>query len=78
MLHARVFEQADVADRWLHDLRRTMGSWQAGTDANLSVTGRSLNHKSTATTGDLCSPMAHAGQEFDGNGSEFDASGGWS
>lgn len=27
-----------------------MGSWQAGTGANLSVIGRSLNHKLTATT----------------------------
>lgn len=27
-----------------------MGSWQAGTGASLSVIGRSLNHKSTATT----------------------------
>ena len=40
-----ILDKADIAD-----LRRTTGSWQAGTGANLSVIGRSLNHKSTATT----------------------------
>ncbi|WP_175771962.1 tyrosine-type recombinase/integrase [Paraburkholderia phenazinium] len=45
-----ILDKADIADLRLHDLRRTMGSWQAGTGANLSVIGRSLNHKSTATT----------------------------
>ena len=45
-----VLTQAGIKDLRLHDLRRTMGSWQAGTGANLSVIGRSLNHKSTATT----------------------------
>jgi hypothetical protein len=50
MVHARVIEQPDAADRRLHDLRRTMGSWQAETGANLSVIGRSLNRKSTQTT----------------------------
>jgi hypothetical protein len=41
---------AGIKDLRLHDLRRTMGSWQAGTGANLSVIGRSLNHKLTPTT----------------------------
>lgn len=50
MLHARVFERDNADDRWLHNLRRRMGSWQAGFVANLSVIGRSLNHKSTQTT----------------------------
>jgi len=45
-----VRDAAGIADLRLHDLRRTMGSWQAGTGANLSVIGRSLNHKSTQTT----------------------------
>lgn len=45
-----ILDKAGIADLRLHDLRRTMGSWQAGTGANLSVIGRSLNHKSTATT----------------------------
>lgn len=34
----------------LHDLRRTLGSWQAKTGASLVVIGKSLNHKSTSTT----------------------------
>jgi len=42
--------RAGIKDLRLHDLRRTMGSRQAGTGANLSVIGRSLNHTSTATT----------------------------
>jgi integrase len=34
----------------LHDLRRTLGSWQARTGASLSIIGKSLNHKSHAAT----------------------------
>ena len=34
----------------LHDLRRTLGSWQAMTGASLTVIGQSLNHKSQAAT----------------------------
>ncbi|WP_186165070.1 tyrosine-type recombinase/integrase [Burkholderia gladioli] len=45
-----ILDSAGIVDLRLHDLRRTMGSWQAGTGANLSVIGRSLNHKSTQTT----------------------------
>lgn len=33
-----------------HDLRRTLGSWQARTGASLAIIGKSLNHKSTQTT----------------------------
>lgn len=34
----------------LHDLRRTLGSWQAKTGASLTIIGKSLNHKSQAAT----------------------------
>lgn len=34
----------------MHDLRRTMGSWQACTGASLPIIGRSLNHKSPQST----------------------------
>jgi integrase len=34
----------------LHDLRRTLGSWQAKTGASLAIIGKSLNHKSTQAT----------------------------
>ena len=40
----------DVRGTWLHDLRRSMGSWQANTGASLSVIGKSLNHKNVNTT----------------------------
>jgi len=40
----------DVRGTWLHDLRRSMGSWQANTGASLSVIGKSLNHKNINTT----------------------------
>ena len=46
----RLLAQAKIADLRLHDLRRTMGSWQAKTGASLVVIGKSLNHKSTQTT----------------------------
>ena len=34
----------------LHDLRRTLGSWQAKTGASLAIIGKSLNHQSPQTT----------------------------
>ncbi|TVT61107.1 MAG: tyrosine-type recombinase/integrase [Azoarcus sp. PHD] len=34
----------------LHDLRRTLGSWQARTGASMAIIGKSLNHKSQAAT----------------------------
>ena len=49
----RVLARAGIDDArgtWLHDLRRSMGSWQANTGASLSVIGKSLNHKNINTT----------------------------
>ncbi|HRB21977.1 MAG TPA: tyrosine-type recombinase/integrase, partial [Nitrosomonas sp.] len=37
-------------DLRLHDLRRTLGSWQAKTGASLAIIGKSLNHKNQNTT----------------------------
>ena len=34
----------------LHDLRRTLGSWQAKTGASLAIIGKSLNHQSQQAT----------------------------
>ena len=34
----------------LHDLRRTLGSWQAKTGASLAIIGKSLNHQSPQAT----------------------------
>ena len=34
----------------IHDLRRTLGSWQAKTGASLAIIGKSLNHKNQNTT----------------------------
>jgi len=54
---ARVMERAgiphgrDVENGMvLHDLRRTLGSWQARTGASLAIIGKSLNHKSQQAT----------------------------
>ena len=38
------------ADLRIHDLRRTLGSWQAATGASLPIIGKSLGHKSLAAT----------------------------
>lgn len=46
----RILERAGITNLRIHDLRRTMGSWQAKTGASLSVIGKSLNHKSVQTT----------------------------
>jgi Phage integrase family. len=37
-------------DLRIHDLRRTLGSWQAMNGYSLSIIGKSLGHKSLAAT----------------------------
>lgn len=46
----RILERAGISDLRIHDLRRTMGSWQAATGASLSLIGKSLGHRNVATT----------------------------
>lgn len=46
----RVLGRAGIANLRIHDLRRTLGSWQAKTGASLVIVGKSLNHKSPSTT----------------------------
>lgn len=43
-------EDASMADLRIHDLRRTLGSWQARTGASLPIIGKSLNHKTHQAT----------------------------
>jgi len=45
-----ILSRAGLHDLHLHDLRRTLGSWQAACGASLSIIGRSLGHKNVATT----------------------------
>ena len=47
---AGILKRAGLADLHIHDLRRTLGSWQAAAGASLSIIGRSLGHKNIATT----------------------------
>ena len=46
----RILTHAAIADLRIHDLRRTLGSWQAKTGASLAIIGKSLNHKNQNTT----------------------------
>jgi integrase len=46
----RVLARAGIEDLRIHDLRRTLGSWQAKTGASLAIIGKSLNHKNQNTT----------------------------
>lgn len=46
----RILERADIKDLRIHDLRRSLGSWQAATGANLSIIGKALAHKNISTT----------------------------
>jgi integrase len=46
----RILAAAGLHDLRLHDLRRTLGSWQAATGASLPIIGKSLGHKSTQAT----------------------------
>ena len=43
--------QHEVCNLRIHDLRRTLGSWQARAGASLTIIGKSLNHKSIKATG---------------------------
>lgn len=47
---AKILADAKLTNLRLHDLRRSLGSWQAMTGASLSVIGKSLNHKNVSTT----------------------------
>ena len=46
----RVLKRANLQDLRLHDLRRTLGSWQAATGASLPIIGKTLGHKSLSAT----------------------------
>ena len=46
----RILARAGINDLRLHDLRRSLGSWQAATGASLSIIGKSLAHKNVSTT----------------------------
>lgn len=46
----RLREKADLHDLRLHDLRRTLGSWQALQGTSTAIIGKSLGHKSMQST----------------------------
>ncbi len=61
---ANLLKQAGLEDVRIHDLRRTLGSWQAITGSSMLVIGKSLNHKTHQATAiyaqlDL-SPVRHS------------------
>jgi integrase len=45
-----LLKRAEVSDLRVHDLRRSLGSWQAISGASLVVIGKSLGHKSPSAT----------------------------
>lgn len=46
----RIIERAGLRDVRIHDLRRSLGSWQAALGASLPVIGKSLGHRQVSTT----------------------------
>lgn len=46
----RILKRAGLSDLRMHDLRRTLGSWQAVTGASLPIIGKSLGHRSPKAT----------------------------
>ena len=46
----RFVNRAGLDNFRIHDLRHTLASWQAGTGASLPIIGKTLNHKSAAST----------------------------
>jgi len=47
---ARLLKRAEIEDLRIHDLRRTIGSWQAMTGASILVIGQSLNQTTSSAT----------------------------
>ena len=47
---ARILKKAKLSELRIHDLRRTLGSWQAAMGASLQVIGKTLAHKNVSTT----------------------------
>jgi integrase len=47
---ARILERAGIDDLRIHDLRRTLGSWQAAAGVSLPIIGKSLGHKTAQAT----------------------------
>jgi len=46
----RILDRAEIKDLRIHDLRRTVGSYQAATGANVAVISKTLGHSSAKTT----------------------------
>lgn len=46
----RILKRANIKNLRIHDLRRTLGGWQAATGATTAVIGKTLGHKSKMTT----------------------------
>jgi integrase len=46
----RILKEANISNLRIHDLRRTLGSWQAATGANSYIIGKSLGHKTHQAT----------------------------
>lgn len=46
----RLLTRAGIENLRIHDLRRTLGSWQAATGANSYIIGKSLGHKTQQAT----------------------------
>jgi len=47
---SRIRTRAELPDVRIHDLRRTVGSWLAGSGASLPLIGKVLNHSQPSTT----------------------------
>lgn len=46
----RIREKSGITDLNMHDLRRSLGSWQAAQGASMAIIGKSLGHKSLSST----------------------------
>ncbi len=46
----KLLKKAGIKNLRIHDLRRSLGSWQAATGASLPIIGKTLGHKNPSTT----------------------------
>ena len=66
---ARILKRAHIKDCRIHDLRRTLGSWQALQGTSLAIIGASLGHQSLQGTHILCTAQCESstGQRSQGH-----------
>jgi integrase len=70
--YSAILKRAEIKNLSIHDLRRSLGSWQTITGSGEKIVGRTLGHTTSAKHGDLQPrrPAIRAGVHRDGDGGD--------